>query len=462
MLLDKFNDQCAVAGVYGNHDAAKLVYLSLYALQHRGQQGTGIAVENDTDILFYKSPGLVAEVYTKKRLKKLEGKLAIGHNRYPADGNLSPGNIQPIIAELPIGKIAVAYNGSFINTTKLRKELMEQGAIFSTETDIEAFLHLIAKRLKSTDLITAIVESVRELNGAYSIVMIADNSLIGIRDPHGVKPLSLGRMRDGYVLVSETVALDLIDTPFIRDIEPGEMVIINANGIKSIFPFEAETKPKVASCIFEHIYFARPDSFMYGQSVYQVRKGFGKILAQESPVDADIVIPVPDSGITATMGFSEESNIQFEMGLIRNHYIGRTFIEPTQSIRDFGVRVKLNPVKSVIKDKRVIVVDDSIVRGTTSKKIVKMLRNAGAKEVHMRISSPPTTYPCYYGIDTPNRRELIASTHTNNEIKTFIGADSLEFLSLDGMLRVLDSNDFCKACFTGKYPIDPTLIQGKD
>ncbi len=448
---DKYVDECAVAGIYGNHEAANLVYLCLYALQHRGQQGTGIAVSDGNLINLEKHAGLVADVYTKKRLKKLSGKVAIGHNRYPTDGNFASCNLQPIVAELPIGQCALAYNGQLINSFDIRKELIKEGSIFSTDTDAETIMHLVAKKLNKKDIVTALSEVMNIITGAYSLVFMTSNSLIGIRDPYGVRPLALGKMKDGYVLVSETVALDLIDTEFIREIEPGEMIVINAEGIKSYFPFN--NKPTQAPCIFEYVYFARPDSFMFGQSVYEVRKSFGRILAKEHPVEADIVIPVPDSGITATMGYSEESGIPMEMGLIRNHYIGRTFIEPSQSIRDFGVRVKLNPVKSIIKGKRIVVVDDSIVRGTTSRKIVKMLRDAGAKEIHMRISSPPTMYPCFYGIDTPSRKELISNTHTNDEVCKYIGADSLGYISIEGILAPLKSKDFCCACFTGEYPI---------
>lgn len=453
---DKFHDECAVAGVYGNHEAANLVYLCLYALQHRGQQGTGIAVSDGETIRYEKKHGLVADVYTKKRLKKLTGKLAIGHNRYPTDGNFTELNLQPITAELPIGQCALAYNGNLVNAFEIRKKLIQEGSIFSTGTDSETIMHLLAKRLKNCDIVTALSDVMNEITGAYSLVFITGNTLIGIRDPYGVRPLTLGMMKDGYVLASETVAFDLIDTSFIREIEPGEMVIIDPSGLKSVFPFKI--KPPQAPCVFEHIYFARPDSFMFGQSVYKVRKGFGKALAKENPVKADIVIPVPDSGITATMGYAEESGIPMEMGLIRNHYVGRTFIEPSQSIRDFGVRIKLNPVKEIIKDKSIIVVDDSIVRGTTSKKIIKMLRDAGAREIHMRISSPPTMHPCYYGIDTPLRKELISNTHSEEEVRKYIGADSLSFLSWQGMLSILKGNDFCNACFTGIYPIDPELI----
>lgn len=457
---DKFHDECAVAGVYGNHEAANLVYLCLYALQHRGQQGTGIAVSDGENIRYEKKPGLVADVYTKKKLKKLTGKLAIGHNRYPTDGILSEANLQPIVAELPIGQCALAYNGNLINSFDIRKKLIEDGAIFSTGTDAETIMHLLAKKVKNIGLTEALSEVMNEITGAYSMVFITGNTLVGIRDPYGVRPMALGMMKDGYVLASETVAFDLIDTSFIREIEPGEMVVIDASGVKSLFPFK--NKPEAAPCVFEHVYFARPDSFTFGQSVYQTRKNFGRVLARQCPAEADMVIPVPDSGITATMGYSEESKIPMEMGLIRNHYIGRTFIEPSQSIRDFGVRIKLNPVKSLIKGKRIIVVDDSIVRGTTSKKIVKMLRDAGAAEIHMRISSPPTMYPCYYGIDTPRRKELISNTHTEEEVRKYIGADSLGFISWEGMLSVLNAGSFCNACFTGKYPMDPTLIASDD
>lgn len=462
MLLnsDRYSDECAVAGIYGNHEAANLVYLCLYALQHRGQQGTGIAVSDGETIRLEKHSGLVADVFTKKKLKKLPGKLAIGHNRYPTNGHISTNNLQPIVAELPIGQCAIAYNGQLINAYDIRKNLIQEGTIFSTETDVETIMHLIAKNIKDKTIETALAEVMNVISGAYSLVFMTENTLIGMRDPYGVRPLSLGMMKDGYVLVSETVALDLIDTAFIREIEPGEMVVIDASGIKSYFPFKE--KPQPSPCVFEHVYFARPDSFMFGQSVYEVRKAFGRILAKEHPTQADIVIPVPDSGITATMGYSEESGIPMEMGLIRNHYIGRTFIEPSQSIRDFGVRVKLNPVKSVISGKRIVVVDDSIVRGTTSRKIVKMLRDAGAAEIHMRISSPPTTFPCYYGVDTPTKKELISSTHSDEEVCKYIGADSLGYISLEGMLSALNSRNFCHACFTGKYPINPELISGED
>lgn len=457
---DKFHDECAVAGIYGNHEAANLVYLCLYAMQHRGQQGTGIAAYDGENVHVEKRAGLVSDVYTKKRLKRLPGKIAIGHNRYPTDGIFSERNLQPITAELPFGDCALAYNGNLINAFKIRKQLISEGSIFSTGTDSETIMHLLAKRSKNEDLITALTNVFNEITGSFSLVFMAQNKLIGVRDPHGVRPLALGMMKDGYVLVSETVALDLIDAHFVREIEPGEMVVIDKSGITSIFPFKEKTNP--APCVFEHVYFARPDSFMFGQDVYEVRKAFGRMLAKECPVDADVVIPVPDSGITATIGYSEESKIPFELGIVRNHYVGRTFIEPSQNIRDFGVKIKLNPVKSVIKGKRVVVVDDSIVRGTTSKKIIKLLRDAGASEIHLRISSPPTSFPCYYGIDTPTKHELISNTHTEEEICKFVGADSLGYISLEGMKQCLNSSNFCFACFTGNYPIDPKdLIEGK-
>ena len=456
---DKFYDECAVAGVYGNHEAANLVYLCLYAMQHRGQQGSGIASSDGTNIHAEKHKGLVADIFTKKRLKKLPGKVAIGHNRYPTDGVFSPRNLQPVLAELPIGECALAYNGNLINAFKIRKQLINEGAIFSTKTDSETIMHLLARRVLQEDLVTALSNIMAQITGSYSMIFMFENTLIGMRDPNGVRPLCLGRMKDGYVLVSESVALDLIDAAFIREIEPGEMVIIDGTGIKSIHPVKDKVNP--TPCVFEHVYFARPDSFMFGQSVYEVRKNFGKVLAKECPVEADLVIPVPDSGITATIGYSEESKIPFELGIIRNHYVGRTFIEPSQSIRDFGVKIKLNPVKHLIEGKRIVIVDDSIVRGTTSKKIVSLLRNAGASEIHMRISSPPTSFPCFYGIDTPSKQELISHTHSLEEIRKYIGADSLGYLSLDGMKSVLNSKQFCFACFTGNYPIDPTdLIEG--
>ncbi len=458
MNNDKFADECAIAAVYGNDEAANLVYLCLYAQQHRGQQGTGIAVSDGAKIRHIKELGLVADVYTESKLKSLRGNIAIGHNRYPTDGDYNKTNLQPVLAELPIGNCALSYNGNLINSNKIKRELISKGSIFSTSTDSEVVMHLLAKELQTTDLIDGICNVLNIITGAYSLLFSTGNTLIAVRDPNGIRPLVLGKLKDGYVIASETVALDLIDASFIREIEPGEMVVITPDAVKSVLPFGDKVKP--AQCIFEHIYFARPDSFMFGKSVYEARKGFGRTLAIEHPTEADIVIPVPDSGIIATIGYSEASGIPMEMGLVRNHYVGRTFIEPTQSIRDFGVKVKLNPVKSIIEGKRIVVVDDSIVRGTTSRKIVKMLRDAGAKEIHMRISSPPTMHPCFYGIATPTNHELISNTHSIDEVKNYIGADSLGYLSSEGMVNIFDNkNDFCCACFDNNYPIDPTLLR---
>jgi amidophosphoribosyltransferase len=448
MIFDKFHEECGIAGVYGDKDAANLVYLSLYSLQHRGQEGAGICSTDRHNFYLHKSLGLVADIFSDTILKGLKGDIAIGHNRYSTTGANNISNTQPIFAEINKGKIALVHNGNLVNAGQVKRELGDSGSIFMSTTDSEIIIHLIARNQKRS-LIDAIIDSLSILKGAFSLIFMTEKSMIGVRDPMGVRPLVLGKIRSGYILASETVALDLVEAEFIREIEPGEMIIIDDDGIKSLKPFEkVEPKP----CIFEFIYFARPDSMIFGKYVYDIRKAFGKRLAMENPVDADIVIPVPDSGVVATLGYSEHSGIPYEQGLIRNHYIGRTFIEPSQSIRHFGVKIKLNPVPSIIRGKKVIVVDDSIVRGTTSRKIVKMLREAGASEVHMRISSPPTKFPCFYGIDTPTRKELIASTHTIEEIKKYITADSLGFLSLEGMYECVKKQSFCDACFTGNYP----------
>lgn len=448
MIFDKFREECGIAGVYGDKEASNLVYLCLYALQHRGQEGAGIASFINDNLHCEKGLGLVADVFKEEVLNRLEGEAAIGHNRYSTSGANLLKNTQPIVAEINKGQIALAHNGNIVNATQIREELVKEGSIFTSTSDSEIIIHLIAKSKKHT-LEDAIIDSLRVLKGGFSLVFLTKNSLIGVRDPLGVRPLILGKIRTGHVLVSETCALDLIEAEFIRELEPGEMIIIGEEGIKSLRPFEQVT-PK--PCIFEFIYFARPDSYIFGRDVYSVRKMLGAKLAEENPVDADIVIPVPDSGIVATLGYSEKSGIPFEHGLIRNHYVGRTFIEPAQTIRHFGVKIKLNPVKSVIKNKRVVVVDDSIVRGTTSRKIVKMLKEAGAKEVHLRISAPPTCYPCFYGIDTPTRKELIASTHTVEEIRKYVTADSLGYISLKGLFECVDNKTFCDACFSGNYP----------
>jgi len=448
MILDKFKEECGVAGVFGDSEAANLVYLCLYALQHRGQEGAGIASSDGTHLFYERGQGLVADIFSGDKLSKLKGDIAIGHNRYSTSGENHIKNTQPIVADISKGEIALSHNGNIVNADEIRSELVKNGAIFTSTSDSEIIIHLLAKSNKN-NIVDAIVASLSTIKGAFSLIFMHKNAMIGVRDPLGMRPLVLGKIRTGHVLVSETCALDLIEAEFLREVEPGEMVIIDDNGIKSIFPFEKkDPKP----CIFEHIYFARPDSFLFGRDVYTMRKRMGKRLAEESYVDADVVIPVPDSGVVATLGYSEASGIPYEQGLIRNHYVGRTFIEPAQSIRHFGVKIKLNAVASVIKGRRVVVVDDSIVRGTTSRKIVKMLRETGATEVHFRISSPPTKFPCFYGIDTPTRKELIASTHTLEEIRKYITADTLAYLSVEGMFECAGSKFFCDACFSGNYP----------
>jgi amidophosphoribosyltransferase len=448
MIFDKFHEECGVAGVYANDDAANLVYLSLYALQHRGQEGAGIAVSNRNEIIYEKGMGLVADIFSHEKLERLQGDIAIGHNRYSTTGMSELANTQPITVTINAGPISLAHNGNIVNAEDIKQQLVSQGAIFGSSSDTEVIVHLIAKS-KKDDLIDSITYSLNQLKGAFSLLIMTKDKLIGVRDPMGMRPLVLGKLKSGYILTSESCALDLIEATLVREVEPGEMIIIDSYGMRSIFPFP-KTSPR--PCVFEHIYFARPDSLIFGSSVYQVRKRMGKKLAEEDNVEADVVIPVPDSGVVATLGYSEASGVPFEMGLMRNHYVGRTFIEPSQSIRHFGVKIKLNPVREVIEGKRVIVVDDSIVRGTTSRKIVKMLREAGAKEVHLRVSSPPTAYPCFYGIDTPTRKELIASTHSVEEIKKYITADSLSYLSIEGLMECVQSPDYCHACFSGEYP----------
>ena len=447
-MMDKFHEECGVAGVFANEDAANLVYLSLYALQHRGQEGAGIAVSNRDKITYEKGMGLVADIFSQEKLDRLKGDMAIGHNRYSTTGMSEIANTQPISVTINSGDISLAHNGNIVNAEDIKKDLVSQGAIFASSSDSEVIVHLIAKS-KKEDLIESITHSVNQLKGAFSILIMTNDKMIGVRDPMGMRPLVLGKLKNGYVLTSESCALDLIEATLVREVEPGEMIIIDDDGLKSLYPFEKlDPKP----CIFEYIYFARPDSHIFGNSVYGVRKRLGRKLAEEDKDEADVVIPVPDSGVVATLGYAEASGIPFEMGLVRNHYVGRTFIEPSQSIRHFGVKIKLNAVRDVIEGKRVVVVDDSIVRGTTSRKIVKMLREAGAKEVHMRISSPPTAFPCFYGIDTPTRKELIASTHSVDEIQKYITADSLHYLSIDGLMECANSSDYCQACFTGDYP----------
>ena len=400
-----------------------------------------------------KSVGLVADIFTEKRLKKLPGYTAIGHNRYSTAGGSNPKNVQPIVANFAMGQLAISHNGNLINAYELRKSLEKNGAIFQSSSDSEVFIHLIAHR-REDDLRERIIMALREVAGSYSLIILTEKKLIAVRDPFGVRPLSLGRVDGAYVVASETCAFDLIGAEFVRDVDPGEMIVIDAGGLES-YP-RCIAAPRKAFCIFEYIYFARPDSRIFGgNSVNSMRKLFGRRLAQEGPVEADLVIPVPDSGVPAAIGYAEESGIPFDFGFIRNHYVGRTFIEPKQSIRHFGVKIKLNPVKDLLEGKRVVVVDDSIVRGTTSKKIVKMLREGGrVREVHLKVSSPPTKGPCFYGIDTPTRQELIASSHNVDEIRRYTTADTLAYLSIEGLFKdISEPENFCRACFTNEYPI---------
>jgi amidophosphoribosyltransferase len=450
IALDKFRDECGVFGILNHPEAANLAYLGLYALQHRGQESAGIAASDGRSLHVEKAMGLVADVFTEARLKRLPGDRAIGHVRYSTTGSSHLKNAQPIVAGYRHGTVALGHNGNLVNADLLRQELEGQGAIFSSTSDSEVIVHLIA-RSRAADLAEAVAEALSGVRGAFTLVVMNEEELIGVRDPHGLRPLSLGRLDAAWVLASETCAFDLVGAQYVRDVEPGELVRITADGVTSFRPFPS-TLP--AQCIFEYIYFARPDSMLYGQNVARVRKALGRQLAREHPVEADVVIPVPDSGVPAALGYAQESGIPFDHGLIRNHYVGRTFIEPRQSIRHFGVKIKLNAVRDLLEGKRVVVVDDSIVRGTTSRKIVSMLRAAGAREVHMRISSPPTVSPCYYGIDTPTRKELIASTHSPEEICRYIRADSLGYLSLPGLMAAVGKDvGFCAACFTENYPV---------
>ena len=441
-------------GVYGHLDAANLAYLGLYALQHRGQESAGIVASNNGSMHLEVGMGLVADVFSDVRLKKLPGNIAIGHNRYSTTGGSRIKNAQPCLIEYAGGTMAMGHNGNLVNASEIRKELGSEGAIFQSTNDSEVIVHLMAQSRRNL-FVDRAVAALSQVKGAYSIVLMSENELIAARDPQGFRPLCLGKLDGAYIVASESCVMDLLEAEFIREIEPGELILINQFGMKSFHPF-----PKTATkqCVFEHIYFSRPDSYLFGRSVYSVRKLMGRALAREKPVEADVVVPVPDSGVISAMGYSEESEIPFQMGLIRNHYVGRTFIEPQSQIRNFGVKIKLNAVKPVIEGKRVIIIDDSIVRGTTSKKIVRMLREVGAKEVHVRISSPPTTHSCFYGIDTPTKGELVASNLDIDQTCEYLGADSLHYITLEKMLEIFgeQKGDFCAACFDGRYPVDVT------
>ena len=453
-MLDKLHEECGVVGVYGHPEAANLVYLGLYALQHRGQESAGIVASTHSKMHLELGMGLVADIFDPGRLMKLPGPLAIGHNRYSTAGKSELVNAQPCMINYAEGSLALAHNGNLVNAQTIRKSLASKGAIFQSTNDSEVIVHLMAQA-KSASFVDRAAEALRQVSGAYSLVLMTENELLAARDPRGFRPLCLGKLEGSYIVASETCVMDLIEAEFIREIEPGELILINENGLQSFFPFKKE---ETKHCVFEHIYFARPDSFLFGEHVYMARKEMGKAMAQESPADVDLVVPVPDSGVVSAMGFAEESNIPFEMGLIRNHYVGRTFIEPQSQIRNFGVKLKLNAVKNLIEGKRLAIIDDSIVRGTTSRKIVKMLLESGAKEVHLRISSPPILHSCFYGIDTPNKEELIAHTNTLEETRQYLGANSLSYLSINKMLEVLQNgkNKFCSACFDGNYPVPIT------
>ena len=453
---------CGIVGVYGHSEAANITYLGLHALQHRGQEAAGIVASDGNTFHHVKREGLVGEAFSHNELDGLPGHLAIGHVRYSTQGDSSLRNAQPFCVEYAHGSVAVAHNGNLVNAAELRRKLEMDGSIFQSTTDSEVIVHLLA-RGREPDIETRIVNALKYVEGAFSLLFLSESKLIAVRDPRGFRPLLLGRLKDAFVFASESCAFDLLEAEFMREVEPGEVVVVDGKGLRSFKPFTEESR---RFCVFEHVYFARPDSIIDNRSVYRVRDMLGRALAKEHPVEADVVIPVPDSGTAAAIGYARQSGIPYDQGLIRSHYVGRTFIEPQQSIRHFGVKLKLNAVREVLHGKRVVVIDDSIVRGTTARKIVKMIRSAGAREVHVRISSPPTTHPCFYGIDTPTRSELIASSHTPEEISRYLTCDSLGYLSRDGMMnavaaagppppgKALPGAMYCDACFSGHYPIE--------
>jgi len=458
--MDKFREECGVVAIHSHPEAEKLAYLGLHALQHRGQESAGIASSDGLTLHQHKAMGLVADIFTEEVLTRLHGTHAIGHTRYSTAGDSALLNAQPILVQSNKGQIALAHNGNLVNAHEIRSRLESQGSIFQTSSDTEVIVHLIALSREQT-LPEAMADALRRVEGAFSLVMISADRIFAARDPRGFRPLAMGRIpaasgekRETIVFASETCAFDLIGATYEREVKPGELVVVGPEGISS--RFYSPTGPQ-SSCIFEHVYFSRPDSMVFGRSVEQSRDALGRQLAREAPADADIVVPVPDSGVTAAMGYAAESGIPFRFGLIRNHYVGRTFIEPSQSVRDFGVKLKLNPVRSLLEGKRVVLIDDSIVRGTTSRKIVRMIRSAGATEVHMRISCPPTISPCFYGVDTPSKKQLIAANKSIDEIREYIGADSLAYLSVEGLKQACGEGEktaYCTACYTGKYPTD--------
>jgi amidophosphoribosyltransferase len=462
---DKLHEECGVFGIYGHPDAAAITALGLHALQHRGQEAAGIVSFDGQRFNSERRLGLVSEHFSRaSTIERLPGSAAIGHVRYATTGETILRNVQPLFCELSSGGFAVAHNGNLTNGMSLRRELVKDGAIFQSTTDTEAILHLVS-RSRGSRLVERFIEALRQLEGAYSLVALSNKKLIGARDPLGIRPLVLGELDGHYILASETCALDIIGAHFVRDVENGEVVVISEDGLESLRPFP---KRPMRPCIFEYIYFSRPDSIVHGRSVYEVRKAFGMELARETQIEADVVVPVPDSGVPAALGFAQRSGIPYELGIIRNHYIGRTFIQPTQSVRELGVRLKHSANRSAIAGKRIVLIDDSIVRGTTSVKIVRMMREAGAREVHFRISSPPITHPDYYGIDTPDRDKLLAAGHSVEEMRAYIGCDSLAFLSIDGLYRALGEPgrdplrpQFTDHCFTGDYPTNLTDVSGE-
>ena len=462
---DRFHDECGVFGVFGHPEAANLTYLGLYALQHRGQESAGIVASTGNDLNLHRAMGEVEEIFQPDVLSKLKGSSSIGHTRYSTAGEKALLNAQPIMIDCNKGKVAVAHNGNLTNAGEWRRKLEHRGSIFQTNSDTEVIVHLIA-RSQARNFPAALGDALNQLEGAYSLLVLTAEELYAVRDPRGFRPLALGKLKapdgsEAWAVASETCAFDLMNAQYVREVEPGEMLRISKAGLEPIH--FSPPKPH-QFCIFEHVYFSRPDSTVFGRSVNESRERLGRLLAREHPAEADMVVPIPDSGVPAAIGFSLESGIPFRMGLIRNHYIGRTFIEPSQAIRNFGVKLKLNPVRNLIAGKRVVLVDDSIVRGTTSRKLVRMVREAGAKEVHMRISCPPTISPCYYGVDTPTREELIASSNTPEEICRYLGADSLGYLSLPGLRQAVNdtAGDFCTSCYTGVYPTDLVQLEVRE